>query len=358
MSARALVLWAEPASTNLGVRALAEGTARLVRRAVPDADIEFQGYGPGDAPVRLGMPRAYAHRLLAPRDVLVDYIRSFDLVVDTRAGDSFTDIYGMQRLWVMSLMAATVVRAGVPLVLGPQTIGPFRTRRGRGLARLTLRASGVVMARDSMSARAAERLGRPVDVTTTDVVFALPTPTVDQTRDVVVNPSGLLWHPNPHMDAATYRQVLRQLIRRLKERGRSVSVLAHVLDSPLVDNDVPVVRQLAQEFDVEPVVPADLHDARAILASSRLVVGSRMHACLNALSVGTPAIPLAYSRKFKPLLDEIGWPFTIDPRADADAVDHVLNAADDHALGSRVASVREHAELTMDAAVSELTRVS
>src|SRR5699024_9500305 len=39
-------------------------------------------------------------------------------------------------------------------------------------------------------------------------------------------------------------------------------------------------------------------------------------ACLNALSVGTPAIPLAYSRKFAPLLDSVGWTTGFDLRTD------------------------------------------
>ena len=49
-----------------------------------------------------------------------------------------------------------------------------------------------------------------------------------------------------------------------------------------------------------------------------------MHACLNALSVGTPAIPLAYSRKFEPLLSDLGWSHTVDLRTTADPVDEVM----------------------------------
>ena len=36
-----------------------------------------------------------------------------------------------------------------------------------------------------------------------------------------------------------------------------------------------------------------------------------MHACLNALSTGVPAIAMAYSRKFAPLFDVIGWPYSV-----------------------------------------------
>ena len=81
-----------------------------------------------------------------------------------------------------------------------------------------------------------------------------------------------------------------------------------MIDSPVADNDVPAIRELAAELggDVEIVLPQDLDEVRAVTASAAVVVGSRMHACLNALSTGTPAVPLAYSRKFDPLLRDLG----------------------------------------------------
>src|SRR5699024_8723063 len=100
--------------------------------------------------------------------------------------------------------------------------------------------------------------------------------------------------------------------------GREVTLLAHVLDNPTPDNDVPAARELAGQVggDLEVVVPTDLDSVRETIAGARLLIGSRMHACLNALSVGTPAIPLAYSRKFAPLLDSVRWTTGFDLRTD------------------------------------------
>src|SRR5699024_10969139 len=101
------------------------------------------------------------------------------------------------------------------------------------------------------------------------------------------------------------------------------------------DNDVPAARELAAQVDgdLEVVVPTDLDSVRETIAGARLLIGSRMHACLNALSVGTPAIPLAYSRKFAPLLDSVGWTTGFDlrtagpPRPRLLAGDHRRRAA-------------------------------
>jgi polysaccharide pyruvyl transferase WcaK-like protein len=203
--------------------------------------------------------------------------------------------------------------------MAPQTIGPFGTRRGRTLARRTLHRSSTVLARDPDSARAAEELGRPADLITADLAFAIEPPAPERSRDVLLNVSGLLWRENPHVDAQAYQRIIRGTIARLLAEGREVTLIAHVLDSPDPDNDVPVVRELAAESGhaLDVVVPTDLDDVRTAIAGAEVLIGSRMHACLNALSVGVPAVPLAYSRKFEPLLRSVGWETGFDLRRDS-----------------------------------------
>ena len=65
----------------------------------------------------------------------------------------------------------------------------------------------------------------------------------------------------------------------------------------------------------------------------------RMDACLNSRSVGTPAIPLAYSRKFAPLLADLGWTRCVDLRNSADPVGDVLaDMQDEHALETELSA--------------------
>lgn len=353
---RALVLWADDTSTNLGVQALAEGTAALVRRAYPDAEMSFLSYGRGDAPMKVGDPKALAREMVTRRRGLLTWLGGFDLVVDTRAGDSFADIYGLQRLFTMSLLAEAVHRAKVPLVMSPQTIGPFGDVRARLIARRSLRTATLVLARDRISADHALELGRQVDQLTTDVVFAIDAPKRVVTRDVVLNVSGLLWQPGPHVDHAVYRQQVREIYDRLRAAGRSVTLLAHVLDSDVADNDVPAIREFVSTLYEQPevVVPTSLADVRTAVASAAVVLGSRMHACLNALSVGTPAIALAYSRKFAPLLADIGWTRTIDLRSDTDVADKVMAMLAEESLATDAAGSLDRARSTIVAAENQL----
>lgn len=349
---RALVLWADGASTNLGVQVLARGAEALAHSAWPEASVEFLNYGSTTAPMRVGNARALGLELARSEHGLVDWLREFDVVLDTRGGDSFSDIYGLSRHVGMTLLAEAVRRSGTRYVLTPQTIGPFATWRGRRLASRTLRSADVVMARDAESANAAARLGRPVDLTTTDMVFALPQPIESVRYDVLLNVSGLLWEPNPHVDSNAYRGAVRGIHAALTAEGRRVTLLAHVLDSANTDNDVPAITSLAGDVGTDDVlIPESLDHVRTTLAGARVVIGSRMHACLNALSVGTPAVALAYSRKFKPLLSALNWDETVDLRTTGDATTDVVERLSSPDLRARAAAVQQTgAALMIDAA--------
>lgn len=356
---RVLILWADDGSSNLGVRALAEGSAALVRRVWSDAEVDFQLFGRGPAPMGIGSPKSLAREWVTGRVGLKSWLRTYDVIVDTRSGDSFADIYGVYRLVALSIISEFARRAGVPVVLGPQTIGPFDSRLGKAVARRVLKSASVVMSRDAESTQQAESLGRAVDVQTTDVVFAIDAPPRNPQRDVIFNVSGLLWNNNPHVDHKAYRDTVRSLYLELTSMGRRVALLAHVLDSPYPDNDVPAIREFVEDeqLDADVLIPVSLTHVRELVASGNVLIGSRMHACLNALSVGTPAIPLAYSRKFEPLLAGLGWNHSIDLRSNPDPVAATIAALADPSLVGEAALVRSRAQAALVPAEDALRSV-
>jgi polysaccharide pyruvyl transferase WcaK-like protein len=323
---RVLVGWAGDSSPNLGVRVLGRGSADLLRTALPGAEIEFMDFGARPAALPWGRPRSLVRERLTGRDGMMDWLGQFDLYWDTRSGDSFADIYGIQRHAKMSLVHEFAVQAGAAAVLAPQTIGPFGSWRGRRLAQRNLRRSALVFARDPASAQAAESLGRPADRLTTDLVFGISQPTPSGDHDVLLNVSGLLWKSSDHVDHGSYRTAVRTIVDRLLADGRRVTLLPHVLDSHDADNDVPVSHALQDEYDgrIGLHVPTGLDDARSVIAGAKLVIGARMHACLNALSTGTPAVAMAYSRKFRPLMSELDWPHVVSLAETTDAAADVL----------------------------------
>jgi len=351
---RVLVLWANPKATNLGVQALAGGTEALARRAWgSDTRVEFQDFASGtDKHTQFGGRSVL--RDIGTRRPITERLQHFDVVVDTGGGDSFTDIYGMRRISTIHYVHRVCHRLGLPLILGPQTVGPFSHPVVRRLAQHSVRIAHTVIARDSTSLVAAEELQSTRVALATDVVFALPQPvSLAQKRDVIINVSGLLWNNNPHVDSAKYRRMTVELIDSLLATGRGVSLLAHVLSNDSKDNDVPAVEELGARYRdrVEVVIPESLDGVRSILASANIVVGARMHASLNALSVGTPAIPWAYSRKFSPLMNDLGWATVQDLRSDDFVVPHTVEFVEGASeLKSDVASVLARTNVRLDAA--------
>jgi polysaccharide pyruvyl transferase WcaK-like protein len=147
---------------------------------------------------------------------------------------------------------------------------------------------------------------------------------------------------------------MAELCRSLIRDRREVTLFAHVLDSDNRDNDVPALKQLQDELDykVDAFVPTGLDDVREFVAGARIVVGARMHACLNALSTGTPAIPLAYSRKFSPLLKDLAWHHTIDLRGRDSYVTEVIEKVEDfEALQADIGQLRSRADELLDSGV-------
>lgn len=362
---KVLVLWADNRAANYGLRVLASGARSLVEHALPDREVsvDFQDFGPGDSHVSFGT-KSIVKDLLRINGPIKRKIRQYDLILDTGAGDSFADIYGLKRLSFIAyahLMARVLKR---PIVFLPQTIGPFNTRVGRVIARMSLRQASLVFARDSQSAAYSTKLARPVDFSATDLVFSLdvPKPNREDAFDVMFNVSGLLWFADDHVDSYMYRRECEKFVLELTRSGRDVTLMAHVVRSPSGNDDVDACWELSRRLkeenvNVRVVVPNDLQAARANLAGSNVVVGARMHACLNALSVGTPAIPWAYSRKFVPLLGDLGWSLAVDLRSDSSAAEStlaLLNITDWEMEKKNVAELRVTAERSLAEAAQML----
>lgn len=100
--------------------------------------------------------------------------RKFDFVIDYTAGDSFTDIYGQDRFFQWTAIKMDMIRNGIPLIMGSQTIGPFQSKKTVELASEVLNKSRAVFVRDEMSYEYTKKISDVKPILTTDVAFLLP----------------------------------------------------------------------------------------------------------------------------------------------------------------------------------------
>lgn len=343
------LLWHSPNSANLGIGALTLGNIALARRAAEGAGVtpEFEIIGFADpgkanyvesADVRV---TPLSGKAMLPGGGLWEALRRCDVVLDIGGGDSFTDIYGAKRLGFLMTSKLAARLLGKPLVLSPQTIGPFDKPWARLLAAYVLGRAQKIFARDPQSLAALRELAPDAQgALATDVAFAMPFERVEHGPGVHVgiNVSGLLFNggytgKNEFGMDIDYASFTRQLIAALLERGDvTVHLVPHVLSDEMPqDDDRGAIRTLAQEFPRAIAAPdfTGPIEAKSYIAGLDLLVGGRMHACIAAHSSGVAVVPVAYSRKFSGLFEGIlDYPHIVPVKglATDDAVTFVIDA--------------------------------
>jgi len=349
------LLWHSATSGNLGVGALTVSNLAIARQVAEElgADVEFVilGMRDGETPSILG-PEVEVRRidwryLLSPTGFFREVGR-LDCVLDIGGGDSFADIYGGKRfamIWLSKML--THVR-GRPLILAPQTIGPFNKARSRLLARLAMKPAAAVVARDRTSFSFARQLAPQTrTLLSADVAFVLPFEDRSEQRGsntggklrVGINASGLLFEEavrggNRFNLAMDYARFTRSLLSQLSDRGDvELHLIAHATSSSIShDDDGALADRIAAEFPATIRVPnfATPSDAKSYISGLDFLVASRMHACIAAFSAGVPVVPVAYSRKFEGVfgLLDYNWTVPVKGMSEEVAIDYIMDALD------------------------------
>lgn len=330
-------------SDNLGVGALTVAEVAILRELAQGLGrrlelLVFDWKGPR-APYVSGDDITIADfglkALLNPFDYLAK-VSTCDLLVDIGAGDSFADIYGKRRMRQNLAIKALARLGGTPVVMAPQTIGPFASASGRAMARICLSLCRFVTTRDGLSSRALDDLGfQGVRIEASDVALRLPydppLPRGDGPPRAGINVSGLLFSHgytghNEFGIAFDYAALIRNLVTDLQARGAQVHLVPHVIVEQgrlAMEDDMAACKAIADEMRGCIVAPAfaSPSEAKSYIASLDFFTGARMHACIAAMSSGVAVVPMAYSRKFAGLFGSIGYDRTVDCTAlDAETV--------------------------------------
>lgn len=306
-------------------------------------------------------------------------IRACDLILDIGAGDSFTDIYGMKRSLKMMASKFETLLSGRPMILSPQTIGPFEHPLIRRLALIIMHRARAVVTRDALSTRFLAEMGyRGTPIEATDVAFRLPYgappyPASDKIR-VGINVSGLLMHGGYSRDnqfglTVDYPALIDDIAEYfLSQPDVELHFVGHVQseDQPVEDDQRACAALAAkQKGAVCAPVFASPSEAKSYISGLDYFMGARMHACIAAFSSGVPVLPMAYSRKFTGLFGTLGFEELADLKAhDNDEVLRRVRHGFENRAGVKVAMdaayARGRAKLATYEAVleAELSRIA
>lgn len=334
---------------------------------------------------RVHRAESLAHMRLSARfggvgNAGVRAMASADAVLDVSGGDSFSDIYGRKRFEQVTQPKELVLALDRPLVLLPQTYGPFRDTALARRAASVVRRAHSAWARDVDSfERLGDLLGSDLDPKrhrrTVDVAFGLhPIPAWHRLnptlrswvkernggRLVGLNLSGLLANTpdagsryGMHVD---YPALVKQVCRSLLAHGDvRVVLIPHVVGAMSHESDALACQRLHDELSDMArqrvvVGPDDLMpgEAKWLIGQLDWFCGTRMHSTIAGLSSGVPTAAIAYSMKFRGVFASCGQEAAVaDGRSlsNDEALDTIMRAferRDEHrtVLAARLPDVR------------------
>ena len=379
-----LLLGATFSTSNMGVGALTAGTIKCVLHQFPGAEIFLLDYGKKKQTYNLQIdnqvipiqllnmrfskkfylknniavllllslllkliPSQKIRNSIISKNLYLKHIYESDIVASIAGGDSFSDIYGIRNFFYVSLPQVLILFMGKKLVLLPQTLGHFKGRLARVLAKYILNRADVVYSRDYTGIEEMRKfLGRRFNTSRIrfcyDVGFALDPVKPDnidlgdlfekRTDDSCVvgfNISGLLFMGGYTQDnmfglKIDYRKLIYTLIDRLMQKKNVMVILVpHVFGSPEhLESDSVICSKIYDELKTKYKDRLFLaqgyynqNEIKYVIGLCNFFIGSRMHACIAALSQNIPAVTIAYSKKFFGVLQTIGAESLVaDPR--------------------------------------------
>jgi len=291
--------------------------------------------------------------LFTKRNLLLKTIVEADMVADIAGGDSFSDIYGMRRFIIGFLRKWVITALDKKLVFLPQTYGPFDKRLTRVLARYIIKYATLVYSRDRKGLGDAKALLGPKKCDgkirfVPDVGFLLD-PHRPQSEEmeslekikessgtlVGLNISGLLscssdTGNNVFNLKIDYPALIDLIVEFLmQQEGVSILLVPHVVSARKGGGLSPrksvakkrcgdqsdsvacerLYDRMAEKYPGRIFIVRGRYnhnETKHIIGLCDFFIGSRMHACIAALSQGIPAVGVAYSGKFHGVFESIG----------------------------------------------------
>ena len=358
----AVLLGASFSTGNLGVSALAWSSIKVIKQKWPNARIAI--VGAGFKPGRIKVPhmqdtsiptwpvrycanvRVHGHiakiwtaiilcrilpffkkRFSKQESTLGEILRA-DIIFDITGGDSFSDLYGMQRLFKGYLLKRICQITGKKFILLPQTYGPFQSIAARMLANSIFKSTTLIYSRDKKGLSVVESFSIPsrkvhlcpdvafvMDAVKPEKSLSIQLRETKSSRKILIgiNISGLLYNGgysgnNMFALKCNYKSLINTVVKTFaSNKENSLLLIPHVLpaDNFSIEDDYKASLDLVKNFPNEIADKItvlnrnfDQNETKFFIGQCDFFIGARMHATIAALSQNVPAIGMAYSRKF------------------------------------------------------------
>jgi colanic acid/amylovoran biosynthesis protein len=361
------LLFGAPLSNNFGGPSLAISIMKCLRRSFPDAEFRFMGHAPEGDPEqarryeeRYGIKRVRPVRARTMYQGLMSSITSAgisrclgtsrqgttsenpflnqifeaDVVMDIR-GISQTDFFSSVLTHInenLVLTAAALV--GKPSVKFTQDMGPFMIWANRKAAQLFLKRYNLIMARGIIVKELLREIGIETNVVVRpDTAFILD-PAPEETVSMIMEAEGLNRRPlvgvaisrqidqrtlngRPHASPSPYTHVMAEMVAHLRNRLRAHVVFFpnEISAKPGGYDDVFVAQKVLEQLCATDGVSIlrtnyDAEVLKGLIGRCDLLIASRYHAAIAALSQSVPTFVVGWGFKYDQLMELSGqWEF-------------------------------------------------
>jgi len=236
-------------------------------------------------------------------------VDKIDAVLDV-SGFAYSDQWGKKAVKNVNKLIEFFKKRNAKYIFLPQAFGPFSSAEIREGMKKAIDNCDLIIARDKDS------YGMLTDIVQSKKIKLYPDITIKVKnhekviKDIsnyscVVPNERMLDQGREYWPEGKYLEYVNNVIKRLlAETDHNVLILIH--DKGIGDTDL--ANRLKENFPDENRVIVYYEDdtmkLKSILGQANLVIGSRFHALVSALSQNVPSMALGWSHKYKMLFDE------------------------------------------------------
>lgn len=235
-------------------------------------------------------------------------VRSADVILDA-SGFGYGDYWGRNKLVRRLVRTLRSKATDCPAILLPQALGPFEKPGMAAAFAEAVDRLDLVFVRDAQSMKHVNAIisDDPKVHRAPDFTNMLHPKLPDRLSDLrgarLVIPNQKMIADQSASNEERYLRFLITAVERLRQSDKQVVILLHegLKDRAIVDN-------LNARLDEPcPVVdePSPLV-TKAVIAAAEMIVSSRFHGLVSALSSGVPALACGWSHKYRELLADYG----------------------------------------------------
>lgn len=259
-----------------------------------------------------------------------------DAVLDA-SGFNYSDQWGLQKTVVMAELAKRCKKQGKKVILLPQAFGPFENVQIRKAFLDVLNNADLVFPRDKISYQYLMNLATNQSVIkiapdfTNLIKGSIPEYFKISDKRACVIPNTRMLDKTSEDVKSKYFEFLATCIDYLKDIQLKPFILIHET------SDDSFISELNSKLGetVEFIVENDPLYIKGILGKCHVVVSSRFHGLVSALSQGVPCLATGWSHKYQMLMEDYNCAeCLVSPLDSKDEIIHKLKLVTDEATRS------------------------